>query len=201
MKMLIGSNNRHKAEEFKQIFDQKFPDAIDLVTPYDIFNQKIEIVESGSTFRDNALLKARGFYERSGIPCFSDDSGLEVRVLYGAPGINSARYSGLNATDADNRKKLIGKLREYSSREILGQFRTVICYYDGKNEYFAEGICKGSLITEERGECGFGYDSLFIPNGYNQTFAEMDQDLKNSLSHRRNAIDKLLNIFKVILKD
>jgi XTP/dITP diphosphohydrolase len=199
MKMLIGSNNLHKAQEFQEIFRKELPGAIELVTPHDIFNQKIVIDETGSTFRDNALLKAKGFYEKSGLPCFSDDSGLEVRCLYGAPGINSARYAGQNASDEDNRKKVLNKLKECQVDEYLCQFRSVICYYDGENQYFAEGICKGKLILEERGDLGFGYDPIFIPHGYDKTFAEMEPDLKNQLSHRRKAIDKLIKYFEILL--
>ena len=199
MKLLIGSNNKHKAEEFQQIFSQKLPGKIELVMPRDVFNQNLIIVESGSTFRENALLKAKGFFEKSGLPCFSDDSGLEVRCLYGAPGINSARYAGENATDEENRKKVISKIINYPIHDRLAQFRAVICYYDGKEEFFAEGICKGILIANERGKNGFGYDPIFIPEGYDITFAEMDPMQKNLLSHRRKAIDQLIAHFEKIL--
>lgn len=189
MKLLLASNNQHKFQEFDSIFSKIFGNKIQLITPNEIMEKKIEIEENGKNFHENALIKAKGFYEATIIPCFSDDSGLEVDILNGLPGIISARFSGKSATDFSNRKKLIEVLSEYKGNSFPAQFKCVICYYDGTQKFYSEGIARGQIILEERGNSGFGYDPLFIPDNYNKTFAEMDYNLKNQLSHRAKAID------------
>lgn len=195
MKILLASNNSHKLQEFKQIFNSKLEGLIEIITPNSLLNEPLEIEENGKDFKTNAYLKAKGFFDAVKIPVMADDSGFEVDILKGEPGIYSARYSGENATDATNRQKLTRILSELSEEKFAAQFRCVICYYDGKNEYYSEGIVRGNIILDERGENGFGYDPIFIPDNYKQTFAELPQEIKNKLSHRAKAIENIIDIF------
>lgn len=196
MKILLASNNSHKLQEFNQIFKSKFEDLIEIIAPNSLLNELLEIDENGADFHSNALLKAKGFFDAVKIPVMADDSGLEVDILNGEPGIYSARYSGENATDASNRQKLIRILSEKGQEKYPAQFRCVICYYDGKYEFYSEGIIRGNIILEERGNNGFGYDPIFIPEMYDKTFAELPEATKNQLSHRAKAIENIIEIFK-----
>ncbi len=191
MKILLATNNKHKAEEFAQIFDE-LGSTISIIPMDSVTDRVIDVEEDGDTLEENAFKKAKGFYDVVKMPTIADDTGLEVDALGGLPGTHSARFAGEDSDSAANRTKLLDMLSDKSNRKA--QFRTVLCYYDGVNAHFVEGICEGSIIATQKGVGGFGYDCIFIPDRYEQTFAEMPQDLKNSLSHRRNAINKLIDV-------
>ena len=150
-----------------------------------------EIEETGATFEENARIKAEIVYEHFKILTLADDSGLETDALNGTPGVFSARYSGDDATDESNCEKLLLELDKASDKRRTARFKCVMVLKDEKTEKVFEGICKGTIAYEKRGEEGFGYDPLFIPDGYNKTFAELDLETKNSISHRGKAL-KLL---------
>ena len=148
-----------------------------------------DIPETADTLEGNALLKARYVKEKYGYDCFADDTGLEVTALDGSPGVYSARYAGELKNSAANRQKLLRALDEKDDRSA--RFRTVVAWIGDGKEYLFEGIVNGTIITEEKGSAGFGYDSVFVPEGYTQTFAELGMDIKNAISHRAMAINKL----------
>ncbi len=188
MKLVLASNNKHKADEYRAMFKNEHFNNLSILTPNELTDMDIEVEETGSTFEENALIKAKHIFHLTKHPCFSDDSGLEVTSLAGKPGIHSARYSGTHGNDKENRQKIISELQKLHTEDWSAQFRCVICFYDGKKEYYFEGICKGKIIDEEKGAGGFGYDPIFIPEGYDITFAEMRPDEKNKISHRAIAL-------------
>ncbi len=196
MKLLLATNNQHKVEEFAQIFSELNLD-IELLTPNSI-NLELEVEENGKSLQSNAELKAKAFYEASGIPTIADDTGLEVYSLDNQPGVHSARYAGENCDSSANRAKLINALKSIS--DTSARFRTAICYFDGKVSRFVNGICTGKIIDEERGDGGFGYDSIFIPTNYSKTFAELSSQEKNSISHRGNAVRNFAKLFIAMQK-
>lgn len=184
MELLFATNNKHKIDEIRAILG---PDYTVRSMAEIGFTESVE--EDATTFEGNALLKAQAIYSRFHIPCFSDDSGLEVTALNNEPGVYSARYAGEQGNHKKNREKLLAELLNKDSRKA--QFRTVICYIDPNgNDHYFEGIIHGEIATAERGSNGFGYDSLFIPQGHTRTFAEMSEDEKNSISHRALAVRK-----------
>lgn len=190
MKIVFATHNKNKLKEVQA----SLPKEIKLISLEDIgCNEPIE--ETESTLEANAALKANYVFEKYGYPCFADDTGLEVEALDGKPGVYSARYAGENATDVDNRRKLLKDLANISNKKA--RFRTVIALRLSKEdiEYF-EGICKGEILEAERGEQGFGYDSIFRPKSYDKSFAEMDLEAKNKISHRGKAIKLLASYFK-----
>lgn len=189
MKLLFATNNRHKIEEVQQLTGNTFQ-----LTGLAEAGITEELPETGNTMQANALQKARYAFEKCGLPCFADDSGLEVEALDMAPGVYSARYAGPQKSDSDNMDKLLRELENKTSRRA--QFRTVIAFTDGKQDYFFEGIVKGSIISERRGSNGFGYDPLFVPDGFEKTFAEMQPSEKNTLSHRARAMEGFLEFLK-----
>lgn len=196
MKILLGSNNKHKAQEMQEIFEEALPGKFEIILPIDILAENIDPVEDGDTFEANALIKAREFFEASGLPSFADDTGLEVEALGNAPGVHSARYAGEHGDNAANRKKLLAELEKTGDKDRKARFRTVICYYDGSEPLFVEGICSGRIVHEERGDGGFGYDPVFVPDGYELTFSEMSAEEKNKISHRGAAGRNLINALK-----
>lgn len=186
MKQLVfATHNAHKLEEVSVIL-QGLYDVINLTS----LNCHEEIPETGVTLQSNALQKAQFVFERFKCNCFSDDTGLEVEALNGDPGIYSARYAGVPVNSENNITKLLLSLKGNSNRKA--QFRTVIALIYGQRVHFFEGIIKGSIAQERQGDNGFGYDSVFIPDGYDKTFAELSPDIKNSISHRALAIQKLV---------
>ncbi|MCX6146261.1 MAG: RdgB/HAM1 family non-canonical purine NTP pyrophosphatase [Candidatus Kapabacteria bacterium] len=187
MKLLLASNNKHKLKELLIILKNTNLSNIEIITPI-ILNSNIEVDETGSTFEENAKLKAIAFYNNFKIPTIADDSGLEIEALNNRPGVFSARYSGNYGDDKANRLKSLTDLANNTNRNA--QFRTVICFYNGKDIVYFNGICKGQISNIEKGLNGFGYDSIFIPNNYTQTFAELDDNIKNKISHRAIAIEK-----------
>ena len=185
-KLVFATHNAHKVDEVRAIL----PASVELVGPAALGCHD-EIPETGNTLRDNALQKVQYIHDRFGVDCFADDTGLEVEALDGAPGVYSARYAGEPADFAKNRAKLLAALTGISNRRA--QFRTVVSLILNDKTYFFEGIVKGRIIAEERGVGGFGYDSVFVPDGYDKTFAELPAAVKNSISHRARAMEQLNN--------
>jgi len=182
--LVFATNNSHKISEVSAILGDKFR----LVGLKDIGCLE-DLPEDKPTIRENALQKARYVYEKYGYDCFADDTGLMVDSLDGAPGVHSARYAGEDCISQNNIRKLLCNLKDKSDRRA--QFKTVVALIlDGK-EYFFEGVVNGFILTEMHGNGGFGYDPVFIPEGYNLSFAEMGADLKNKISHRALAIHAL----------
>lgn len=192
MKLLIGSNNPNKINEFKQLILNKKLN-IELFTPT-LLNIKINPKEIENTLELNSKIKATEFFEASNVPSFSDDSGLFIHSLKNEPGVFSARYAGLNSNDEENRQKVLKNMNGLNNR--LAYFKTVICFKDFNNTYFFKGKITGKISKEEKGHNGFGYDSIFIPDGYNNTFAELSREAKNRISHRALAFNQFINFLK-----
>jgi XTP/dITP diphosphohydrolase len=183
MKLVIATRNAHKLEEINAIFD--FHD-LEVLSAFD-FPEIPDVVEDGETLEANAAKKAQEISEATGCWTMADDSGLEVAVLDGAPGVYSARYAGEECSYEANNEKLLHELSNADDR--TAQFRTVIalCSPDGTIRTVA-GVCVGKIITQLKGTNGFGYDPLFVPVGYAETFAELSSEIKNSISHRARAL-------------
>lgn len=183
-KFVFATNNAHKLEEVSAILGKK----IELLSMKDI-DCNIDIPETADTLEGNALIKARYIFENYHLDCFADDTGLEVEALNGAPGVYSARYAG-DAHDSEaNMKKLLKEMENVENRRA--RFRTVFALIINGKEHLFEGIVKGEIIKNRKGTSGFGYDPVFVPEGYSQTFAEMGNELKNKISHRAMATQKL----------
>ena len=185
-KIVFATNNQHKLDEIRKITEGK----IEILSLNDIGSHD-EIEETGSTLEENALIKARFIKNKCGYDCFAEDTGLEVEALGNAPGVYSARYAGDACRDEDNIKKLLDNLKGIANRKA--RFRTVIALLMNNEEYFFEGEIKGHIIDEKRGFAGFGYDPIFVPEGYDQTFAELGEEIKNRISHRSIATQKLVD--------
>lgn len=185
--LIIATHNAGKAAEINRLLEGKFE-----VKSLKDLAYHDEIIEDGESFQANALIKARTIFKKFGVPCFADDSGLEVDALDGAPGIYSARFAGEPSNDVANNQLLLQKLVNNPNRGA--QFRTVIAYIDGNGEeHFFTGVVRGKLLTALSGDQGFGYDPLFTPDGENRTFAQMSKDEKNRISHRGIAIKHLIS--------
>ena len=185
MELVLASNNAHKIDEIRQIL----PAHIKVLSLKDVgFTQDIE--ETGKTFDANAEIKANAIFEQVQLPVFADDSGLEVTALNKAPGVKSARYAGEPVDAEKNIDLLLKNLEGKTNRKA--RFVTVICLKLPQKSFFFEGEVWGQITTERRGQGGFGYDAVFMPDGYQQTFAEMSADAKNQISHRKQALEKLL---------
>lgn len=193
--LLIGSNNKKKLNELKSLIDGLNLKHIEIKSPKDYNLDSLEIEENGSDFFENSLIKAKTFFDLTNIPTLSDDSGLIVECLGGEPGLRSARYAGENATDDENIDFLLNKIKilEFTPNVFKAKYVTTICFYDGEQVQYYEGFIEGRLINEKRGFSGFGYDPIFIPNGYNHTFAEMGNEIKQNISHRKIALDKFID--------
>ena len=185
MKIVFATNNAHKLSEVKAVLGEGF----ELVTLKEVGITE-DIPETGETLDENASIKARYVYQRTGLDCFADDTGLEVEALGGAPGVRSARYATDGHDFAANNRKLLKELDGETNR--AARFRTVISLIRGGEEIQVEGIVRGTIATQESGAEGFGYDPLFIPEGRSVTFAEMSADEKNDISHRGRAVRKLV---------
>lgn len=184
-KLVFATNNAHKLEEVRAILGENIE-----VLSLDDIGCHADIPETAETLEGNAALKAEYIYEHYGLDCFADDTGLEVEALDGAPGVYSARYAGGEGHDSEaNMKKLLKELEGKDNRKA--QFRTAICLIESGKEYLFEGIVKGGIIEEKRGASGFGYDPVFVPEGYGETFAEMGGEEKNKISHRARAVQQL----------
>ena len=189
MKLVFATHNQHKLKEIQALL----PKNIQLLSLTDI-NCEEDIPETAPTIEGNAILKAKYVAERYGYDVFADDTGLEVDVLNGAPGVFSARYAGQQKSDADNLALLLSNMKDVQNRKA--QFRTVIALnLDGALHTF-EGIARGSITEAPIGVNGFGYDPAFLPEGYTQTFAQISADEKNRISHRGKAFEQLLRFLK-----
>ena len=183
-KFVFATNNAHKLEEVTAILGDK----IELLSMKDI-HCHADIPETADTLEGNALLKARYIFENYNMDCFADDTGLEVEALNGAPGVYSARYAGDAHNSEANMRKLLQDMEGIENRKA--QFRTVFALIINGKEHLFEGIVKGEITKHRCGSSGFGYDPVFQPEGYDKTFAELGNDIKNKISHRALAIQKL----------
>lgn len=196
IELVIASTNMHKIRELKGMLKSK--SQFDIRTLLD-FPSYIPPLESGATFEENAILKATHASSALNKWVIADDSGLVVPTLGGAPGVHSARFAGNNATDADNRKKLLDQMHHLLEEDRNAYFECciVLSSPDGVKKC-TRGICEGNILSQEKGGGGFGYDPLFIKHGYSKTFAELEENIKNRISHRRKALDKLLTSLESI---
>lgn len=185
--IVLASRNEHKIIELRETLSEL---DIELNSALDFPNLK-EVEEDKLTLEGNALTKARYVYEETGLPALADDTGLEVDALDGRPGVFSARFAGENASYQDNVEKLLNELAGVDLKDRGAQFRTVVALMSDQGTHTFEGICRGVILTEQHGDKGFGYDPVFQPRGYKQTFAEMDSEIKNKISHRGKAIQQL----------
>ena len=183
--IVLATGNKGKIREFSEAFSHL---SIDCVPVKEVISLE-EPEETGTTFMENALLKARYYAKATNRPCLADDSGLTVDVLDGAPGVYSARYAGPGHDSEANMNKLLQEMNNIKNRKAC--FRTVIALLLNGQEYLFEGIVNGQITKDKRGASGFGYDPIFVPDNYTQTFAEMGNDIKNTISHRAEAVKKL----------
>lgn len=188
MELLVATHNIHKKEEIQQILGDGF--IVKSLTDYGIHE---EIIEDGDSFNANALIKAKYCFEKTGIPSLGDDSGLVVESLDGRPGIFSARYAG-DHDFAKNITKVLSEMEGIENRKAY--FITVLCYYDENGARYFDGRVHGNLLSENKGHQGFGYDPVFVPEGHEITFAEMDPQDKNKISHRKQALDLFLDFLE-----
>ena len=191
MKIVFASNNKNKIKEIQQLL----PDSIKIMSLESIGCFE-EIPETANTIEGNAIQKANYITEKYGLDCFADDTGLEVAALDGEPGVLSARYAGNQRSDEDNMTKLLKNLSDKPNRNA--QFKTVIALNLRGKQYLFTGIAGGEIILEKRGTAGFGYDPIFKPENYQETFAEMDLSLKNKISHRGKAVQQLITFLNSI---
>ena len=185
MKLVFATNNKHKLDEVRKITSHH---PVEIVSLAEI-NCFDDIPETADTLEGNALQKAHYIQEKFGLNCFADDTGLEVEALNNTPGVYSARYAGPGHDSEANMKKLLQEMEGKENRKA--RFRTVIALVWNGKTYTFEGIVNGTITTAKRGENGFGYDPIFIPEGYDQTFAELGDNIKNQISHRAKAVEKL----------
>ena len=183
-KIVFATNNQHKLDEVKKITE-----GLTEIVSLSEINCFDDIPETADTLEGNALQKARYVKEKFGFDCFADDTGLEVEALDNAPGVYSARYAGPDHNSESNMKLLLKNMEGITNRNA--RFRTVIALLMDGKEYLFDGIVEGVIIDEKRGDSGFGYDPVFVPNGYNETFAQLGSDIKNNISHRAKAVLKL----------
>jgi XTP/dITP diphosphohydrolase len=184
--LIFATNNQNKVQEVRAVLNKLF----NIITLKEA-GIDIDIPEPHDTLEANATEKSKTIFGITKQNCFSEDTGLEVAALDGEPGVKSARYAGEDRSFDDNIEKLLTKLQSEENKSA--RFRTVISLIFDEKEYFFEGICEGKIIAERKGTNGFGYDPVFVPDGSDKTFAEMDMDGKNKFSHRKKAMEKLIN--------
>ena len=187
-KLVFATHNLNKLKEIKLAVDN-----FDIVGLKDL-NINEEIPETGNTLKSNALQKAKYIFDKTGLDCFADDTGLEIESLEGKPGVYSARYAGPDCDFESNIKKVLSELKSYENRKA--QFKTVIALIINGKEYFFDGKVEGEILKSKTGNDGFGYDPIFKPNGFNKSFAEMSVELKNNISHRGLAVKQLIKFLK-----
>lgn len=196
-KLVVSTGNSHKVYEIRKILADL---DIEVLSKNDIGLEKFDVVENGLTLEENSIKKARELAERTNFMVIADDSGLFVDSLNGEPGVYSSRYAGEDGNDKKNNIKLMENLKDKKDRSAA--FKTVIALItEDKTLYTVEGICPGSIGVEPNGENGFGYDPLFIPDGYDKSFAELGDEVKNKISHRARALENLKAILKSIMED
>ena len=186
MKLVFASNNKHKITEIQQLVGDKFQ-----ILSLEDIGCNVDIPETADTIEGNAILKARYVYKKYGFSCFADDTGLEIEALHGEPGVYSARYAGSQRNSEDNMGLVLANLRNETNR--AAQFKTIIALHLGQEQYVFEGIVKGQITLEKRGENGFGYDPIFQPEDNLKTFAQMTLEEKAAISHRGRAVAKLID--------
>lgn len=190
-RIVLSTDNENKIREIKEILKEE---DIEIYTKKD-YDINLEVEENGKTLEENSYKKAKEIWKKVKEIVVADDTGLFVKSLNGEPGVKSARYSGEGASDFENRVKLIDRLKNIEDKRA--KFVTVITVIskDGEVE-IAKGICEGKIILEESGKSGFGYDSIFVPDGYDKTFSELGENIKNKISHRTKALENLKEILK-----
>jgi len=193
MELVFASNNKHKLDEVRSALGSGFK--IISLSDIDCYD---DIVEDQPNLEGNALKKARHIYEKYHKDCFSDDTGLEIEVLDNRPGVYSARYAGEGCSFDDNMNKVLSQMQNTDNRKA--RFRTVIALIINGKEYLFEGKVEGNILHEKHGTCGFGYDPIFQPLGYDISFAEMDMYTKNTISHRGKALEKLAKSYFEVLR-
>jgi XTP/dITP diphosphohydrolase len=195
--LVFATQNKYKIMEISDVMKKDLPPDQSrkwYIAGLDDVDITEEIPETSNTLEGNALLKALYVFNKTGLNCFADDTGLEIDALKGNPGVYSARYAGPQKSFDDNIKKVLYELKNVKNRKA--RFRTVVALVLGNDHYFFEGIANGRIIHEKRGSEGFGYDPIFIPDGHQKTFAEMNLDEKNLISHRAIAVKKLIEFLK-----
>jgi XTP/dITP diphosphohydrolase len=190
--IILATHNIHKARELKTLLSELDVDVLML----DDISTEIVLREDGDTFEANAIQKARIVHKHTKLISLADDSGLEVFYLNGRPGVFSARYNGVKATDEMNNRKLLKEMRGVTPRRRRAQFRSVLALVGEGMECLTEGICPGVLGEKPRGTNGFGYDPIFIPNGFDKTYAELTAEEKNLISHRARSFAKMIEVMK-----
>lgn len=196
MEILFASHNLHKMREFRDMF--KSLAHIELISLHQFPHYQAP-EETGNTFRENAILKAEHAAKELNKWVLADDSGLVVPALRGEPGVKSRRYAGLEPTDEENRQKLLKAMEHLEGEARTGYFECCLAIANPSGlQKCVEGVCEGQIIEEAAGRYGFGYDSLFIKNDYEKTFAELDDSIKNRVSHRRKAFDRLINFLETL---
>jgi XTP/dITP diphosphohydrolase len=193
MKIVLATGNKGKLREFQQMCKEE-------VTPFSELLELFDIIEDGDTFAQNALIKARTIYERLGeeFVVIADDSGLSLPLLGGVPGIYSARYAGEQASDTENLQKLIEAIKEKGVHSTPAYYTAAIAIVSKYGEFVVHGWMHGDVVDEARGEKGFGYDPIFIPNGCTQTLGELDDTVKSTISHRAQALALAKPIIKML---
>ena len=189
MQLVFASHNNHKIKELQEIFGER----IKLISLNDLGVIE-EIEENGLTIEENASLKAKYISNKFGVNVFADDTGLEIKALAGKPGVMSARYAGEEKNPLKNMEKVLQQMQNIEERSA--RFKTVISLMFDNNEYLFEGIVDGHILKEPIGNKGFGYDPIFMPDGYTLSFAQMDSETKNRISHRGKAVERLINFLK-----
>ncbi|MCX6252033.1 MAG: RdgB/HAM1 family non-canonical purine NTP pyrophosphatase [Bacteroidetes bacterium] len=189
--LLFATNNAHKLREIQEIIG----DSYHILSLKDI-QLDIEIPETSDTIEDNASQKAQFIFDKTGRNCFADDTGLEIEALDGRPGVYSARYAGEECSFEDNMRKVLEEMDQIQNRKAI--FRCIVCLIFEGNEYLFEGRVEGVILPAKRGKGGFGYDPVFLPDGFDQTFAEMPPYLKNGISHRGKAITRMIRFLETL---
>ena len=191
-KLLIASNNKGKIREIKTILKDVVKE---FITPGEMEITE-EVIEDGDTFTENAKKKAEFYFEKTGILTLSDDSGLEVDCINGLPGVKSSRYAGEHAADHKNNIKLLDSLKDIPENKRGAQFKCIMVLKGKDILEVTEGICRGKIAFDIRGDKGFGYDPVFIPYGYYKTFGELGAGIKDTISHRRKALEEMKKVFR-----
>ena len=195
-KLVLSTGNKHKVDEIKKILKDL---DIEVLSKNDVDIEEFDVIEDGETLEENSIKKAKALADKIDYMVIADDSGLFVDALNGEPGVYSSRYAGEDGNDKKNNEKLLENLKDKDDRHAA--FKTIIALItEDKTLYTVEGICKGVLGDEPKGENGFGYDPLFIPEGYELTFSQLGEEVKNKISHRAAALHELKEILKSLLE-
>lgn len=198
-KLVVSTGNQHKVEEIRNILKDL---QIEVVSKKDVGLGNLDVIEDGETLEENSLKKAKALAEKIDYMVLADDSGLFVDVLNGDPGVYSSRYGGEEGNDKKNNAKLLNQLKDISLDKRDAMFKSVIALItENKEIIVVNGECKGKIGFEPKGENGFGYDPLFTPEGYNNTFGELGEEIKNKISHRAKALENLKEALKKILEE